>query len=205
MAARIARRLISAPSRSFFASLLAVCAIVGLASGVPASAASTYGYDASTHAYDGADHSVQAHTNVGPVQTTGSALDGGQATVATTTGLFSVFSRLSVAANSAGSLIGRQYGVGTVVENPGIGIEGFGGASDPAHALNQVINRGLSPTVLRDTVANPTVVLQQGSGNYLYLTDDAAVVLRPDGQMVTAYGSADFRPHILDILSGAAG
>ncbi len=111
----------------------------------------------------------------------------------------------AAAANSATSLVGRQYGVGTVVENPGLTIEGFAGASDPAHALNQVINRGLSPTVLRDTVANPRVVLQQGNGNFLYLSDDAAIVLRSDGQMVTAYGSADYRAHILSILADAAG
>ncbi len=108
-----------------------------------------------------------------------------------------------VAAETGSSLIGKTYGLGEVVENPGLTIKGFQGAKNPGHALNQIINRGLSPSALRDTVANPTVVLRQGSGNYLYLSQEAAVAMRADGQVVTAYGRADFRQHILDILADA--
>ena len=57
--------------------------------------------------------------------------------------------------------------------------------------------------MLRNTVADPKVVLRQGSGNYLHLSDEAAVVLRRDGQDVTAYGQTDFRQHILYILADA--
>lgn len=106
-----------------------------------------------------------------------------------------------VAAKSSTSLIGKSYGLGTVVESPGLTIQGFRGAKNSSHALNQIINRGVSPSMLRNTVADPKVVLRQGSGNYLHLSDVAAVVLRPDGQVVTAYGRADFRQHIFDILA----
>ena len=108
-----------------------------------------------------------------------------------------------VAAKTAPSLIGKSYGLGTAVESPGLTIQGFRGAKNSSHALNQIINRGVSPSMLRNTVADPKVVLRQGSGNYLHLSDEAAVVLRPDGQVVTAYGRADFRQHIFDILADA--
>lgn len=55
--------------------------------------------------------------------------------------------------------------------------------------------------MLRDTVANPKVVLEQGSGNSVHIADDAVVVLRPDGQLVTSYGSSDFKQHVFDILA----
>lgn len=108
------------------------------------------------------------------------------------------------AAKAGGSLVGRSYGrVGTVVENPGIRITGFRGARDPAHGLNQVINRGVSPRVLRDTVRDPRVVLQQSGDRYLFLSDEAGVAIRSDGQVVTAYTSSQFKPHILQILRDA--
>lgn len=105
-----------------------------------------------------------------------------------------------VAAKTTTSLVGKKYGLGTVVENPGLTIQGFRGAKNPSHGLNQIINRGVSPSTLRDTVANPRVVLEQGSGNLIHIADDAVVVLRPDGQLVTTYGRSDFKQHIFDIL-----
>jgi len=68
------------------------------------------------------------------------------------------------AAKTGPSLIGKSHGLGTVVENPGLAIKGFQGSRTPGHALNQIINRGISPSVLRDTVASPPAVLRQGSG-----------------------------------------
>jgi len=106
----------------------------------------------------------------------------------------------SSAAKTTTSLVGKKYGLGTVVENPGLRIQGFRGAKNPSHGLNQAINRGVSPSTLRDTVANPKVVLEQGSGNFVHIADDAVVVLRPDGQLVTTYGRPDFKQHIFDIL-----
>ncbi|MDP3984892.1 MAG: RHS repeat-associated core domain-containing protein [Acidimicrobiia bacterium] len=109
--------------------------------------------------------------------------------------------RVTNAAKASPSLTGKSYGLGTVVESPGLTIQGFRGAKNSSHALNQIINRGISPSMLRNTVADPKVVLRQGSGNFLHLSDEAAVVLRPDGQVVTAYGRADFRQHIFDIMA----
>jgi hypothetical protein len=151
----------------------------------------TYTYDAAlsssnVHA-DERGEIARAHRSQRPVAREGSAIDSG----------------FGVAAKSGTSLVGKSYGLGTVVQNPGLAIKGFQGSKTPGHALNQVINRGVSPSMLRNTVANPKVVLRQGSGNYLHLSDDAVVVLRPDGQAVTAYGRADFRQHILDILADA--
>ena len=104
------------------------------------------------------------------------------------------------------SLVGTSYGnTGTVVSNPGITIKGFQGSSQPGHALNQVINRGVRPQMLVETTRNPLVVLQQAGNRYLYLTDDAVVVLTGDGQVATAWTRAEFFPHIQQILRDAGG
>ena len=77
---------------------------------------------------------------------------------------------------------------------------GLRGASDPYHAINQIITREVSAPSLLNTIRDPSVVLRQSGGNYLHLTPEAGVVLRADGQVVTAYSSAQFKPHILQIL-----
>jgi hypothetical protein len=108
------------------------------------------------------------------------------------------------AARGAASLIGRSFGrLGTVVENPGIQLSGFAGSVDPGHAVNQIINRGLSPALIQATLNNPTVVLQQAGGRFLFLTEQAVVVINDAGQVVTAYGQKEFLPGVLEVLSHA--
>jgi len=51
-----------------------------------------------------------------------------------------------------------------------------------------------------NTVRNPTVVLKQSSGNYLYLSKEAAVVINPAGKVVTAYPASMFDNNILNII-----
>jgi hypothetical protein len=110
----------------------------------------------------------------------------------------------AVAARGISSIVGRSFGrLGTVIENPGITIRGFRGSVTPGHAINQIVARGLSPGVVRATVANPTVVLEQAGGRLLYLTDQAAVVMTREGQVVTAWGQRDFLPSVLEVLSTA--
>ena len=110
------------------------------------------------------------------------------------------------AGSEASSLIGTSYGrAGTVVENPGISIKGFGGSVEPGHALNQIISRGVSPQSLLTAVSDPTVVLQQAGNRYLYLTTDTAVVITGDGQVVTAWTSNEFLSRVQQILSDARG
>jgi hypothetical protein len=109
-----------------------------------------------------------------------------------------------IAASGTTNIIGRSFGrLGTVVENPGIKIRGLAGSVEQGHAVNAAITRGVSPQLIRDTVANPTVVLQQAGGRYLYLTDQAAVAITRDGQVVTTYSQREFLPHIIEVLSVA--
>lgn len=97
-----------------------------------------------------------------------------------------------------GARVGQTFGkLGTVVENPGLKITGF-----TEHGINQVITRGVSPDALLETVANPSAVLQQSAGQYLYLSDQAAVVLDPTGQLVTAYPSSMFDSNVQGALDG---
>lgn len=67
-------------------------------------------------------------------------------------------------------LPGATFGkLGKVVTNPALRITGIS-----THAVNQAITRGVtSPTIL-SIVRNPLVVLQQGSGNYLFTCQDPA-------------------------------
>jgi hypothetical protein len=108
----------------------------------------------------------------------------------------------AVTARGAAALVGRSFGrIGTVVQNPGIVIRGFAGSKVPGHAINQIINRGVTPELLQATVTNPTVVLQQGANRFLYLTEQAAVVITKDGQVVTAWTQREFLPGVLEVLS----
>lgn len=113
----------------------------------------------------------------------------------------------SYATNTADGLLGMSYGrTGTVVANPELTIKGFEGSAQPGHAINQIINRGGGkPDVLLDTMRNPRVVQQQVGERYLYLTDEAAGVIRGDGQVVTAWTRSEFLPHVEQILRDAGG
>lgn len=101
--------------------------------------------------------------------------------------------------NAASMLVpipGAAFGkLGKVVTNPGLRITGIS-----THAVNQAITRGVtSPTIL-SIVRNPLVILQQGSGNYLYLSRSGAVVLSPEGKMVTTYSAQFFDDTIKGIV-----
>ena len=52
---------------------------------------------------------------------------------------------------------------------------------------------------------SPSVVLEQSGGSYMYLSNEAAVVIRPDGQVVTVWGAPEFNVNTLQILPDAAG
>ena len=92
--------------------------------------------------------------------------------------------------------VGQSFGkLGTVVENPGINIANFS-----KHGLNQAITRSVNPSTILNTVKNPLTILKQGSGNYLYLTREAAVVLNPAGRVVSTYPAFMFDSSILNIL-----
>ena len=99
---------------------------------------------------------------------------------------------------------GTSFGkLGTVINNASGKITGFARVVNGKvsyHGLDQIISRGVTPEVLRDTVLNPSVRLQQSGDNILYLTQRAAVVLNNSGQVVTAYASKYFEPHVMEII-----
>ncbi len=103
--------------------------------------------------------------------------------------------------------LGQMYANGTskVVQPPFLNITGISHANpkDPFHFLNRAIERGASPSLIVETVRSPRVVLQQSNGKYLYLTDQAAVVLDQSGAVVTVWTRAEFESKILSILNDA--
>ena len=103
-------------------------------------------------------------------------------------------------ASEAASNIGKNYGkIGTVVENPGLNTTGFS-----EHAINQAITRGVTTRALLDTVRDPAVVLSQRGGNsFIYISENAAVVLNNAGEIITTYSSQYFDDTIQKILMEA--
>ena len=92
--------------------------------------------------------------------------------------------------------IGKSFGkLGKVVENSNIKI-----SSLSKHGFNRKITREISSQTLLNTVQKPLVLLKQSGGNYLYLTEQAAVVLNPSGGLVTAYSASTFDVSILNLL-----
>jgi len=85
--------------------------------------------------------------------------------------------------------------LGTIVANPALKITGLSG-----HAVNQAITRGVSPQALLATIKSPVVVLQQSSGRYLYVSNQAAAVLTPAGKLVTTYPASKFDNAIKNII-----
>jgi RHS repeat-associated protein len=97
------------------------------------------------------------------------------------------------------SLIGQTFGkLGTIVNESGLAINGF-----TSHGLDQAITRGVSPAALLDAVRNPLAVLQQGSGNFLHIGEETAVVLNNTGRVVTTY-PASMYDSIVESIANAA-
>ncbi|MFR9166168.1 MAG: hypothetical protein ACLVKO_08145 [Dysgonomonas sp.] len=85
--------------------------------------------------------------------------------------------------------------LGTLVKNPGIKISSFS-----KHALNQVITRGVSTSIIQKTIGNPVAVLKQSNGTYLYLTNEAGVVLNSSGKVITTYPASMFDVEVTSFL-----
>lgn len=113
-------------------------------------------------------------------------------------GIDGTFAVVGIAGKGVG-LVGQTFGkLGTVVEESGLSITGFSG-----HALDQAISRGVAPAAMLDAVKNPLAVLQQGSGNYLQIREQAAVVLNSAGRVVTTYPARLYDSTIQSIVSAA--
>lgn len=94
------------------------------------------------------------------------------------------------------SNVGMDFGkLGTVVDKPDLKITEISG-----HGVNQAITRGVSPSTILNTISDPSVVLQQSSGNYLYISENAAVVVTYTGKLVSTYPSSMFDQGILNVL-----
>ncbi len=107
------------------------------------------------------------------------------------------------AAKGAGKAVtnlGQSYGkFGTVVENPGAKITGFS-----RHAVNQAITRGVTTEVIQNTVNNPVAVLsQRGGTSFAYVSNEAVVVVKNTGEIITTYGKSNFDAIVQQVLKEA--
>ena len=94
------------------------------------------------------------------------------------------------------NLIGNAYGkLGTVIDKPDINITGL-----RKHYVDRKIQRGVKTDDVFSTLDNPSVVLRQSNGGYLFLSEKAAVVVNSKGELVTTYGKNYFDNNIQSIL-----
>jgi hypothetical protein len=56
------------------------------------------------------------------------------------------------------------------------------------HGINRAIDRGVSPSAIRDAVVNPIQILPQADGTTRYVGAGAVVVLDPLGRVITVWG-----------------
>lgn len=100
-----------------------------------------------------------------------------------------------------GLKVGEDFGsLGTAIENGSGKITGFN-HNGQFHGIDQVINRGISPGVLQDTVTNPIARFSGRFGRTGYLSRDAFVSLDKTGQVVTSWSKAQFGNTINKVLN----
>jgi hypothetical protein len=71
------------------------------------------------------------------------------------------------------------------------------------HGLDQIINRGVTPQMLEDTVTNPLITTVQADGRTRYISTQAVVVVDQKGQVVTAYPSGSFNQKPVNLIQSA--
>jgi RHS repeat-associated protein len=113
----------------------------------------------------------------------------------------------SVAAFGAGFLVpgGAEESLGFTAENSLKDIvKGFN-HNGTYHGLDRIIDRGVTPAMIKDAVMNPVVKVPQFEGRTLYLSNQAAVVLDRAGQVVTAWTKNEFNANTHNLLNLTSG
>ena len=98
----------------------------------------------------------------------------------------------------SGVEIGDKFGkLGEIVPNVGQKIIDFG-----IHGEEKMLERGLTAEIMQATTNNPLVKLAQDGGNkFLYLSEQAGVVLDTAGKVITTYAQSNFKPEVIDLIS----
>jgi len=90
--------------------------------------------------------------------------------------------------------------LGKVIENASGKITGFN-HDGTYHGLDQIVNRGVNPKMLADTVKNPIARFAGRFDRTGYLSKDAYVVLDKTGQVVTSWTKNEFGSTIKQVLN----
>ncbi len=178
-----------------------------LGAALPASASTTYAYDAPVHVYDGAAHSVQAPTGEAAPVVSQEGSEGLQGSLVTVTGLLSVVWPLSVAADSASGGYSSFARAKTALGSPG-----EGNVYDHVVEQSQIGRSGFTPEQIHNPAnLNPvSAQVNQLKANYYSSiqpgTEGMTVRNWLNGQSFAdqyAYGMR-VTQQILDTLGGAA-
>ena len=107
------------------------------------------------------------------------------------------------------SIISNNAGIKNLANGNKALVEKYGsiveqGASKVAgytnHGLMQKISREVTSSAILDTIRNPLAIIKQHHGTDLYLSNNAVVILNKSAQVVTTWGSKEFKPTIKQLI-----
>ncbi|MED4912207.1 hypothetical protein P9761_29110 [Brevibacillus centrosporus] len=101
--------------------------------------------------------------------------------------------------------LGKTYkNLGTVVgTSPITKITGIS-QQNAGHFLERVIERGISPQTILDTLRNPSVITTQWKGErYAYISKEAVIIVDKTGKLVTGWLKDDFSDAVRQIIKEA--
>lgn len=118
-------------------------------------------------------------------------------------GMFTGTGELQLASKAVN--LGKTYkNLGTVVANSPINkITGIS-QQNAGHFIERVIERGISPQTILDTLRNPTVITSQWKGErFAYITQEAVIIVDKTGKLVTGWLKEDFTDAVRQVLKEA--
>ncbi len=92
-----------------------------------------------------------------------------------------------------------KYGITTTI--PKLSLSNLFKIDKGTHFVERMVERGIGKAGITATVTRPLVVLRQAGGRkYLFISENAAVVVDSEGWGVTVYGRNDFSEDIINII-----
>ena len=95
-----------------------------------------------------------------------------------------------------------QYGddfgkIGKYIESPNVK---FDWSQSTNHGLERMLQRGLTPNMIKDFIKKGKVLSQDNGNKFVYVTRDGVAVISKDGKLITAWTSANFDSNMSRIV-----
>ena len=114
--------------------------------------------------------------------------------------LINLFNNSDKTQLNSNSLIGQQFAhLGEVIENQSLKLKDLAGFT--RHGLNQIINRGIKPEIIKDTLANPLLTFKESGERTVFLSKNAFIVLNKGLEVITAVDKNNFYKPVQDLIN----